>query len=293
MNQKTHPLHLEEVKLGKYNLIIRKLHIKNKENFSRNDYIQGFGFLPDFVLKAHGILGTELNEGDLGLLLSCHRDAFKAIYKWLVHFDNTINNSFPFEQVELFFSWEFDYKPYAEQSWALLNLCKEILNRDQFGWKESIKSLSAAELWFSCEFERLENTFKRIGILGTSSPIRKQDSCDAMSKQIRENFDSLLSRRFEERCDFQPNQIQSFDSTEEAIRVHAEKIAQQDIQFSCIYSKYIKIQKQTLRSIRNNPNLQFAALERNGCLFVRGKGKRGKSQRCSKDRNGFVKKSKN
>ncbi|BAY10234.1 hypothetical protein [Calothrix sp. NIES-2098] len=286
MNHKMHPLQAEKVSLGTYNLIIQTFDIKGKENPSRNDYIQAFKLLPDFVLKANRILISELQERDLGVLLSSHRDAFKAIHKWLVHFDSTENNSFLFDPPKLPSDWELDYKPHGKQSWALLNLCREILKRDQFGWKESIKHLSAAELWFSCEFERLENTFKTIGILGTSSWRGKHSECDAMSKRIDDNFNSLLSRRFAEACDFQAHQIQSWDSTEEAIRVHAEKIAQQDIQFSVIYSKYIKIRKQALRSVRNNPNLQFAALEQNGSLSVGGKGKRGKSQ---KPRKGFCK----
>lgn len=286
MNQKTIPLQAEELKPGIYKPIIWRLNVQGKEKPSRNDYIQAFGLLPDFVLKANAILISEQKERDLGVLLSSHRDAFKAIHKWLVHFDSTNNNSSSVDPPELRFSWELDYKRHAEQSWALLNLCKEILKRDQFRWKESIKYLSAAELWFSCEFEKLENTFKRTGILGTTSWRGKHSDCDAMSKRIRENFDSLPSRRFAEACDFQPNQIQSWDSTEDAIRVHAEKIAQQDIEFSSIYYNYINIRKQTLRSIRNNPNLQFAALEKNGFLSVGGKGKRGKSRKPPK---GFCK----
>ncbi|BAZ51963.1 hypothetical protein NIES4103_46220 [Nostoc sp. NIES-4103] len=289
MNKKTISLQAEELKPGIYNLIIQRLKIKDKEKPNRNDYIQSFALLPDYVLKAHGILGSDMSEGDLGVLLISHQDAFKAIQKWIVHFDSTINNSFPVDPPELRFSWEFDYKPHAEQCWALLNLCQEILEHDQFGWKASIESLSAAELWFSCEFERLEKTFKTTGILGISSRRGKHSDCDAMSKRISEHFDSLGSRRFEEACGFQPNQIPSWDSTEEAIRVHAEKIAQQDFQFRYNYSKYIKIRKQTLRSIRNNPNLQFAALEKNGSLFVGGKGKRGRSQKRSKYKNGFCK----
>lgn len=283
MNYITPPLQTEELRPGSYNLIIRRLKIKDKEKPSRNDHIQAFGLLPDFVLKANGILSSDLNEGHLGVLLWSHRDAFKAIHKWLVHFDSTNNNSSSVDPPELRFSWELDYKPHAEQSWALLNLCKEILKRDQFRWKESIKYLSAAELWFSCEFEKLENTFKRTGILGTTSWRGKHSDCDVMSKRIRENFDSLPSRRFAEACDFQPNQIQCWDSTEEAIRVHAEKIAQQDIEFSIIYYNYIKIRKQTLRSVRNNPNLQFAALGENGLLSVGGKSKRGKSRKPPKE----------
>lgn len=289
MNHKMHPLQAEKVSLGTYNLIIQTLDLKGKEKPSLNDYIQAFKLLPDFVLKGNGILSSDLNEGHLGVLLWTHRDAFKAIHKWLVYLDSTNNNSFLFDPPKLPFDWELDYEPHAQQSWALLNLYKEILKRDQFGWKESIKQLSAAQLWFSCEFERLENTFIRTGILGTSARRGKNSECDAMSKRIDDNFNSLPSRKFAEACDFQAHQIQSWDSTEEAIRVHAEKIAQQDIQFSVIYSKYIKIRKQALRSVRNNPNLQFAALEQNGLLFVGGNGKRGKSQKPTKHHKGFCK----
>ncbi|QIR36339.1 hypothetical protein HCG51_05920 [Tolypothrix sp. PCC 7910] len=278
-NHKKSLLQTEELRLGTYNLVIRRLYIKDKEKPSRNDYIQAFKLLPDFVIKANGILISEQKERDLGVLISSHRDAFKAIHKWLVHFDSTENNSFLFDPPKLPSDWELDYKPHGKQSWALLNLCREILKRDQFGWKESIKHLSAAQLWFSCEFERLENTFIRTGILGTSARRGKNSECNAMSKRIDDNFNSLPSRRFAKACDFQAHQIQSWDSTEEAIRVHAEKIAQQDIEFSIIYYDYIKIRKQTLRSIRNNPNLQFAAIEETGLLFVGGKGKRGKSQK--------------
>ncbi|MDZ8054596.1 MAG: hypothetical protein RMX68_008345 [Aulosira sp. ZfuVER01] len=286
MNQKTIPLQAEELKPGIYNPKIWRLNVQGKEKPSQNDYIQAFGLLPDFVLQANAILISEQKERDLGVLISSHRDAFKAIHKWLVHFDSTINNSSSVDPPELHFSWEFDYKPHAKQSWALLNLCREILKRDQFGWKESIKHLSAAELWFSCEFEKLENTLTRTGILGTSTWRGKNSDCDAMSKRIAENFNSLPSRRFAEACNFPEHQIQSWDSTDEAIRVHAEKIAQQDIEFSIIYHDYIKIRKQTLRSIRNNPNLQFAALGENGLLSVGGKGKRGKGRKPSK---GFCK----
>ncbi|MBD2438770.1 hypothetical protein [Nostoc sp. FACHB-110] len=279
MNQQTIYPSAEERNPGTYNLTIYELKIHGKETPDRNDYIQAFEFIPDFVLKTKGILSSELNEGTFGVLLKSHRDAFKAINQWIIHFDKTANDSLTPDPPELHFSWEFDYKTHALQSWALLNLCEEILKRDLFGWKKEIPSLSSAQLWVSYECEQLEKTFKTTGILDTSSRKGKQSSCDAMLKQINTDFNSLLSRRFKSASKFQANQIQSWDSTEDAIRVHAEKIAQQDIQFSSIYSQYIKIRKQTLRSIRNNPNLQFAALETDGSLFVGGKGKRGKSQK--------------
>ncbi|MDZ8186453.1 MAG: hypothetical protein RMX96_16585 [Nostoc sp. ChiSLP02] len=287
MVKKMIPLNRENMQPGRYNLIIRRLNLK--ENPTQNDYVQSFALLPDFVIKANGILISEQKERDLAVLISSHRDAFKAIHKWIVHFDNTTNNSSSGDPAELSSSWEFDYKPHAQQSWALLNLCKEILKHDQFEWKASIEYLSAAELWFSCEFERLENTFKRTGILGPTSWTGKHSECDVMSRQIRENYNSLPSRRFAEARKFQENQIQSWDSTEEAIRVHAEKIAQQDREFNSIYCKYNKIRLQTLRSIRNNPNLQFAALKKNGFLSMGGIGKRGEGQKPSKHQKGFCK----
>ena len=281
----------DRLKPGTYNLTIQRLSIKGKEQPNRNDYIQAFGLLPDFVLKANGILSSELKEGNLGVLLRSHRDAFKAIKEWIVHFDSNANDKLRTDPPELRFSWKFDYKPHAELSWALLNLCEEILKRDQFGWKNLIASLLAAEIWFSCEFEKLSNTFQSTGILGTNPhPQRgKHKSCDAMSKQISSDFNSIPSRRFANASAFEPNEIQTWDSTQEAIRTHAEKIAQHDIEFSNIYFNYIKIQKRTIRSIRNNPNLQMAALEKDSSLFVGAKGKRGKSQNCSKSKKGFCK----
>jgi hypothetical protein len=294
MKQQTISPSAEELKPCIYRLKVYELNIQGKDRPDRNDYIQVFGLLPDFILKANGILSSELNEGDLGELLRSHRDAFKAIKKWMTHFDKTANDSHPTDPPELRFSWEFDYKPHAQKSWALLNFCEEILKRDLFEWKkeEGMKSLSSGLLWFSYECEQLENTFKTTGILGPSSRKGKHSSCDAMSKRINKDFDSLPSRRFERASKFQPNQIPTWDSTEDAIRVHAEKIAQQqpqDIEFSRIYNNYIQIQKRTIRTIRNNPNLQFAALEKDGFLFVGGKGRRGKSQNRSKPKNGFCK----
>ncbi|MBW4628749.1 MAG: hypothetical protein KME49_25345 [Brasilonema octagenarum HA4186-MV1] len=281
---------IEQSKPSRYNLTIQRLKIEGKERPNRNDYIQAFGLLPDFVLKANGILSASLEEGNLGVLLRSHRDAFKAIKKWIVHFVCNANDSLTTDPPENGESWEFDYKPHAEESWALLNLCEEIFQRDQFGWKDSIASLLAAEIWFSCEFERLENTLKSTGILGTTPQRGKHQSCDTMSKQISSDFNSIPSRRFADASAFEPNEIQTWDSTEEAIRIHAEKIAQLDTEFChIIYSNYIKIRKRTIRSIRNNPNLQVATLEKSGDLFVGGKGKRGKSQKRSKSKKGFCK----
>ncbi|MDK2458730.1 hypothetical protein QHH11_06190 [Aphanizomenon sp. PH219] len=74
------------------------------------------------ILKANGIIISEGHERDLTVLINSHRDAFKAMKKWLVHFDSTTNNSKPSDPPELKFSWENDYKPHAEESWSLLNL---------------------------------------------------------------------------------------------------------------------------------------------------------------------------
>ncbi|WP_445630317.1 hypothetical protein [Nostoc sp. DSM 114167] len=64
MNQNKNFLRAEELKIGIYNPIIWRLNIQGKEKPSRNDYIQGFGLLPDFVLKANGILISEQKEKD-------------------------------------------------------------------------------------------------------------------------------------------------------------------------------------------------------------------------------------
>lgn len=278
MNQKTIYPSAEELKPGIYQLKIHDFNLQGKEKPDRNDYIQIFGCLPSFILKAHGILISELNEGSLGVLVKSHQDAFRAIKEWIFHFENTANDSHPTDPSKLHFSWKFDYKPHAEMSWALLNLCEEIFNRDLLGWKKEMTSISPALLWFSYEFEQLENTFKTTGILGTSSQKGKHSSCAAMSKRIREDFDSLNSRRWKSVAQFKPNQIPTRNSTADAIRIHAETIAQQDRGFSLIYEKYTKIQRRSIRTIRNNPNLQFAALETDGPLYVGGKGKRGKAK---------------
>ncbi len=284
-NKNTSPSQNEE-KPCIYNPNIRRLEKKGK--LTQNDYIQAFGLLPDYILKANGILSSELNEGDLGELLKSYRDAFQAMKKWLVLFDNTTNNSQAFNPPILIYKWENDYKPHAEESYALLNLCTEILNLDPFGWKESFASLIPAELWFSCEFEKLEHSFQKTGILGTSTRIGKQKSCDTTSQQIREDFDSLPSRKFGNASDFEPHEIQRWDSTEDAIKTHAEYIAQSDPYFCHhIYADYIKKQKCTLRHIRNHSDFQFSALEKDGSLFVGGQGKRGKGKKSSKSKKGF------
>lgn len=281
MNQERISPSLEEIKPSIYRLQVYELTIQGKETPDPNDYIQAFGVLPDFVFKANGILSSELNEGSLGLLINSYRDVFKAIKEWIVHFYNTANDSHSTDPQELSCSWKYDYKYYAKESWTLLNLCEEILNRDLLGWKNELESLSSAQLWFSYEFEQLEKTFKTNGILGISSRKTKQSSCDAKIKQIKEDFDSLLSRRFKKASKFQPNQVQIWDSAEDAIRVHAEIIAKQDLEFNSIYTQYIQIQKKKFRDIRSNKNIQSVALETDGFLFVGGKGKRGKAKKHS------------
>lgn len=278
-----------EPKPGIYNLTIQRLIKKDSEPLTQNDYIQAFGVLPDFVLKAHGIIISEKHEKNLAVLLQSHRDAFQAMKKWIIYFDNNTNNSKPSDPPELKFSdWENDYKPHAEESWALLNLSTEILKRDPFKWKEDFAPLIPAELWFSCEFEKLENTFKRTGILGTTTRIGKQEFYNNKSQEINTDFDSLYKRKFGHASDFEPDEIQRWDSTVDAIRTHAEYIAQSDIDFCHnIYPDYLDKQKFALRHIRNNPNFQSSGLEKDGSLFIGGKGKRGKGKKSSKSNKGF------
>jgi hypothetical protein len=52
-----------------------------------------------------------------------------------------------------------------------------------------------------------------------------------MSKLIREDFETLHQRRFADPSQYDLTQIQTWDATEEAVRSHAEYIAQQDDQF--------------------------------------------------------------
>jgi len=103
-----------------YNPIIWRLELQNSEKLSR-DTIKAFGELPDFVLKANQILTSNL-EGNFQKLLNHYREVFKAIQKWIVHFEKKqSHDSSLSDPPELRFSWECDFKPHAEESWALLN----------------------------------------------------------------------------------------------------------------------------------------------------------------------------
>ncbi len=216
---------------GIYNPVIWRLELQNSENPSRDTYIQAFGQLPDFVLKANGILVSN-REGNVDILLIEYRETFKAIQQWIIHFQNQSNNSSISDPPELRFTWKFDFKPHAEESWALLNLCEEVLKRDPLHWKNERGFLTAAELWWSCNFERLQGSFFRNGILvQQAEQQRKQSFCDGMSKLIREDFETLHQRRFADPSQYDLTQIQTWDATEEAVRSHAEYIAQQDDQF--------------------------------------------------------------
>lgn len=57
---------------GIYNLAIWRLTLQNSEKPSRDTYIQAFGQLPDFVLKANGILVSN-REGNVDVLLNEYR----------------------------------------------------------------------------------------------------------------------------------------------------------------------------------------------------------------------------
>lgn len=280
-------------RLRVFAILIWRLELQNSEKPSRDTYIQAFGQLPDFVLKANGILVSN-REGNVDILLNEYRETFKAIQQWIIHFQNQSNNSFTSDPPELRFTWKFDFKPHGEESWALLNLCEEVLKRDPLHWKDDLEFLTAAELWWSCNFERLQGSFFQNGILAQQAQRqRKHSFCDGMSKLIREDFDTLHQRRFADPSQCGSTQIQTWDATEEALRIHAEYIAQQDSQFrQQIYPNYITIKKRLLRSIRNNSNLQLMTLEQDGSLDVGGKGKRGKGKKSSPSKKGFVKKSK-
>ncbi len=273
---------------GMYNPIIRRLNFQNQQQPERDHYIHAFGALPDFILKTHGILASDLNEGSLGELLNDHRDIFSAIHQWIIYFQDHTNN--PVDDLLEFSLRQNDYKLHAEESWALLHLCEEIVQRDPCGWKNSNPSLFGAELWFSCNYERLEGTFFRTGILGgTGERISKQASCDKMSRQTKEDFETLHSRKFASASRFNPSQIQRWDSTEEAIRVAAEYIAQHDSEFLHTYSDYTKLKKRVFRSVRNNPQFQAKTLKPDGSINVGAKGKRGKGKKKSPSKKGFGK----
>ena len=276
-----------------YNPIIWRLELQNSEKPSRDTYIKAFGELPDFVLKANQILASN-QEGNFQRLVNHYREVFKAIQKWIVHFEKQSHDSSLFDPPELRFSWEFDFKPHAEESWALLNLCQEIVKLAPLYGQDFLKVTNATELWWSCHFERLQETFFKNGIFSKQPELQgKQYSCDVMSKRIREDFDTLHQRKFANSSQFDLTKIATWDATEEALRMLAEDIAQQDDEFRrLIYSKHIKIQKRLLRNVRNNPNLQLMVLEPSGSLHVGGKSKRGKGKKPSQSKKGFVKKSK-
>jgi hypothetical protein len=276
-----------------YNPIIWRLELQNSEKPSRDTYIKAFGELPDFVLKANQILTSNLEE-NFQKLLNHYREVFKAIQKWIVHFEKQSHDSSLSDPPELRLSWEFDFKPHAEESWALLNLCQEMVKRAPFYGQDFLKVTSATELWWRCHVERLQETFFKNGIFSKQPELQgKQHSCDVMSKRLREDFDTLHQRKFADSSQFDLTKIATWDATEEALRFLAEDIAQQDDEFRrLIYSNYIKIKKRVVRSARNNPNLQLMVLEPDGSLHVGGKSKRGKGKNPSQSKKGFVKKSK-
>jgi len=276
-----------------YHPIIWRLELQNSEKPSRNTYIKALGELPDFVLKANQILASN-REGNFQRLLNYYREVFKAIQKWIVHFEKQSHDFSLSDPPELRLSWEFAFKPHAEESWALLNLCQEIVKRAPSNGQDFLKSTSATELWWSCHFERLQETFFKNGIISKQPELQgKQYSCDVMSKRIREDFDTLHQRKFADSSQFDLTKIATWEATEEALRILAEDIAQQDDEFRrLIYSNYIKIKKRVVRSARNNPNLQLMVLEPDGSLYVGGKSKRGKGKKPSQSKKGFVKKDK-
>jgi hypothetical protein len=276
-----------------YHPTIWRLNLQNSEKPSRDTYIRALGELPDFILKANQILASNL-EGNFQRLLNHYREVFKAIQKWIVHFEKQSHDSSLSDPSELRFSWEFDFKPHAEESWALLNLCQEMVKRAPFDGQDFLKVTSATELWWSCHCERLQETFFKNGIFSKQPELQgKQYSCDVMSKRIREDFDTLHQRKFADSSQFDLTKIATWEATEEALRILAEYIAQQDEEFRrLIYPNYIKIKKRVVRSVRNNSNLQLMVLEPDGSVRVGGKNKRGKGKNPSQSKKGFVKKSK-
>ncbi|MGE5659582.1 MAG: hypothetical protein ACM37W_23555 [Actinomycetota bacterium] len=276
-----------------YNPIIWRLELQNSETPSRDTYIKAFGYLPDFILKANHILPSNL-EGNFRRLLNHCREVFKAIQEWILHFERQSNNPLISDPPDLYFSWKIDFKSHAQEAWALLNLCQEIVKRAPFLGKESQEFPIATELWWSCHFERLQEAFFRNGIISQRAERHgKQSCCDEALKRIQEDFNTLHQRRFANSSQIDPTQIVTWDATEEALRLWAEYLAQIDTEFrQKIYPNYIKIQKRLFRSVRNNPNLQLMVLEPDDSLYVGGKSRRGKAKKSSQSNKGFVKKGK-
>ena len=244
-------------------------------------YFETFEILPVFLLNSYGIR-IDRADGELYTLLGMYLYTYKTISQWLNCFKNSKENDIDNNVFypELYLSDKKHLKSRAELSWAMLNLCEEILKIDLWGWKESCEFISPTQLWFSSEYEELENTFLQNGILGKFKKQGKREVCDSTRKQIKKDLEGFYNKDFfppsPAHCSQANNVI---TSTSINIQHHAEAIAQQNQKFSVLYQKRYKTKLRFYRDFRNDGCLQSAGLKNDGSIHITGKGKRGQDRK--------------
>ena len=216
---------------------------------------------------------------------------FKATKKWLDYFERNKDLEPIDKPQEIFSDWEQDFKPHGEFSWALLNLCNEIFKIELRNEKNPVFSdfLSGAELWFNYQLENLETAFQTNGIFGSLQREGKQKSLDLAMGGMRKDLNNLFEIVREIKApQVLPPQVPIINSTEKAIEMYAQTIAQKDCEFREIYEIYKKTQIRSHRAIRNDSNFQSGGLNHNGSLWTGGKGIRGKDHK-KRQKRGFSK----
>ncbi|MDJ0568205.1 MAG: hypothetical protein QNJ53_04090 [Pleurocapsa sp. MO_192.B19] len=240
-------------------------------------YFETFEILPVFLLNSYGIR-IDQADGELCTLVEMYLYTYKTISQWINCFKNSKGNNIDNNifYLELYFSDKKHLKSRAEFSWAMFNLCEEILKVDLWGWKESFEFISPAKLWFSSEYEKLENTFLQNGILGKFEKKGKREVCDSTRKQIKKDLEGFYNKEFFSPSPANCSQANNvITSTSINIQHHAEAIAQQNQKFSLLYQEGYKTKLRFYRDFRNDGNLQSAGLKNNGSIHITGKGKRG------------------
>ena len=273
---------ITEVKLSLNKLISAD----GRELTDAKEYLAMFRILPLFLLNSYGVK-VEPTEGELYKLINNHLLTFIGILRWFDYFtsgkESDLENDYP----ELCLG-HFKYvQSKAELSWATLNLCQEILKKDLWGWKKMRYFISPTKLWFSYEYEELENTFLQNGIIGKFVRVGKRRVCDSNRNQIQEDLDGFDLEEFFPPTNANCSQAtHSVTSTSLNINNHAKAIAQQDREFSLLYRKYCKDKKRFYRDFRSHKELQLAGIKNDGSIYMTGKGKRGKDTK-KRQKKGF------
>lgn len=269
---------------------IVRLPMKEGKTPDLSDYIRAFDELPDLLLSAKGILVVESVDPVAATLLQNLRVMAVATRQWIEHFQQNDNQEKVSDPPELSSCWKKHHKLIGQDSWMLLKLCKAILERDPFNWTKPPNNVSFNELWFSFEWERLEQNLQRMGFLDRGNHLSKQKACDELSRRLKEDFDSLHQRKFVQPGEIQPTKIHVLKSTQNAVLRCAEMIAQNDIHFiHSIYKPYIDVKKRIIRYIRNTKEFQLcyiSYINEKEELKIGGKGKRGKGKKKS-EKKGF------